>query len=168
MLIGMQQKSREYLRNANKVNLQLEEYHLNVAPKKKEEDHQSGTQHLIDTEKKYLYFKCGRIKPNCGRAKCCKYTKKEDRTDINLQELIDQKFKELKGAKCQQPKEEEVEGTLCVINTQMVNMNDVPKQDDMLQDEDSYDENILLSWVVRIDVGNKEFLVNYTENKVFN
>ena len=57
---------------------------------------------------------------------------KEDRTNINLQELIYQKFKELKEAKCYKPKEEDVEETSCIIDTQMIKMSNVPKLNDIL------------------------------------
>ena len=52
-------------------------------------------------------------------------------------------------------------------------MSNVPKWNDILQDKDSHDRNMLLSQAfsqegVQIYVENKEFVVNYTKNKVFN
>ena len=52
-------------------------------------------------------------------------------------------------------------------------MSDGPKQNNMLQDEHPHDRNMLLSWIflqegVQINADIKKFVVNRTENKVFN
>ena len=43
---------------------------------------------MIDTEKKYLYFKYSRVKPACDGAKTYKFSKKADSSDVNSQETI--------------------------------------------------------------------------------
>lgn len=64
-----------------------------------QKNHYEGAwQHLADRDKdkKYPCFKYVRVQPNCNSARNCTYTTKEDRTAVNSQQEIDEKFKVLK------------------------------------------------------------------------
>ena len=61
-------------------------------------DSEEGEQHFSG-DKKFPCFKCGRFKSDCSRVNKSKHKTKDDRSLVNTQALIDEKFAEMKESK---------------------------------------------------------------------
>ena len=55
-----------------------------------------GSQHLLEREHKFKFFKCDRPRPECKGANGCTFDEKTDGSDVNKLEVIATKFQELK------------------------------------------------------------------------
>ena len=71
----------------------------NQTGNKDESNKSKDSQHLGDRVNEHPCFKCYYFKPDCHDTKNRKLTRKLDRSAVNTQEIMDQKFKELKEAK---------------------------------------------------------------------
>ena len=94
--------------------------------------------------KKYSCFKCGQVKPTCKGAKHCHFETKEDRSPVNTQVQVEQKFKELKVQyrARQAGGGSEIPGTIHMGNGEIVLIEEeVPDQENMLNDEDLHAGN---------------------------
>jgi len=70
------------------------EYHQPVIFKRRNNE-DSGSQHLL-TEVIQKCFKCDRSKLECNGARNCRFNKKLDSSDVNLQEVVAKKFRVMK------------------------------------------------------------------------
>lgn len=93
--------------------------------------------------KKRSYFKCGRVHPSCNSIRNCKFTTKEDGSEVNAQQEINEKFKEIKEMKKNQQK---VIGTSHVIDGEII-----PAWDDAMSDEEFHDSNLVETWTFAQD-----------------
>ena len=109
---GYTSKDREHPQNISNAYRQIEYFKLVFVPRKKSDEGSSlqsgnktkggdinGDQHMSDSSKQYLYFKCGCFKPDYIGAKQCKFTSKLNGSPVNNQEIINKKFEKLKKAK---------------------------------------------------------------------
>ena len=93
---GHLSRIREHPSEVAEARRQMECYRP-VSSNRRKED--KGLQHLIDggggdqNRPARHFFKCDRVKPKCNGTRFCRFTKKEDGTAVNTQEVIAEKFR---------------------------------------------------------------------------